>query len=136
MNLTFDDLLQNPYTYAIGSSQITSGKNDSAFVLDVMRDAIYHCFFDEDFSLNYLDSSQSKEYIRVFEKDVVKRLLRSPDKLVSTLFELTSQVRFGNPVVGIKLSRSQCQNFIDKFFSGNSRLSASIKASYAQYRGV
>lgn len=127
--LKLNDLVGNQYKYVIGSGEEKYlGTNDKKYVLEMIEKSLEHYLYDHNFALNYLDSSQQKQYDSFFEKEVLKPMLSKIDFTLNNFFTLDKDK------VKWKLSSNDTRKIVDEIFRKNSKIPADIKKEYYEYR--
>jgi hypothetical protein len=131
--LKLDTLVGNTYSYVMGSGHNTrTDPNDKEYVVGRLAKIIEHELFDSEFYYNYLGSPQKRQYKDVFEKEVLKPMLKNIDKTLQLFFEL--EMKNSRGYVQWKHSHDKTVEMIDTFFRKNSKIPNDIKKAYYDYR--
>ena len=123
------DLVGNQYKYVIGSGEEKYiGNNDKKYVLGMIAKALEAYLYDNNFALNYLESSQQKQYGSFFKNEILLPMLKKIDFTLDNFFTLDKDK------VKWTLSSNDTRKMIDQIFTKNSKIPADIKKAYYEYR--
>jgi hypothetical protein len=133
VNEDIDDLVGDTYSFEIGSG---TGKlikpNPREYVIEKLSEALQHYLFDSEFYYNYLDSSDQKIYINLFQGEVLKPFLHKNN--INRTLKKYFTVDSNRKLVSWKLSRKDSEKFRDDFFRKNKKIPSNIKREYYDYR--
>lgn len=133
VNEDIDDLVGDTYSFQIGSGTDKMIKpNPREYVIEKLSEALQHYLFDSDFYYNYLDSSDKKIYLNLFQGEVLKPFLHKNNinRTLKTYFTVDSNRK----KVSWKLSDRESEKFRDEFFRKNKKIPSNIKREYYDYR--
>ena len=133
VNEDIDDLVGDTYSFEIGSGTDKLIKpNPREYVIEKLSEALQHYLFDSDFYYNYLDSSDQKIYLNLFQGEVLKPFLHKNNinRTLNKYFTVDSNRK----LVSWKLSRKDSEKFRDEFFRKNKKIPSNIKREYYDYR--
>jgi hypothetical protein len=133
VNEDIDDLVGDTYSFEIGSGTDKLIKpNPREYVIQKLSEALQHYLFDSDFYYNYLDSSDQKIYLNLFQGEVLKPFLHKNNinRTLNKYFTVDSNRK----LVSWKLSRKDSEKFRDEFFRKNKKIPSNIKREYYDYR--
>ena len=133
VNEDIDDLVGDTYSFEIGSGTDKLIKpNPREYVIEKLSEALQHYLFDSDFSYNYLDSSDQKIYLNLFQGEVLKPFLHKNN--INRTLKKYFTVDSNKKIVSWKLSRRDSEKFRDDFFRKNKKIPSNIKREYYDYR--
>ena len=128
-----DVLVGDTYSFEIGSGiERISKPNSREYVIEKLSEALQHHLFDDDFYLNYLDSSDKKIYLNLFQGEVLKPFLNKNN--INRTLKKYFTVNSNKKVVSWKLSDRDSEKFRDEFFRKNTKIPSNIKREYYDYR--
>ena len=133
VNEDIDDLVGDTYSFEIGSGTDKMIKpNPREYVIKKLSEAIQHYLFDWEFYYNYLDSSDKKTYLNLFQGEILKSFLHKNNinRILKTYFTVDSNRK----KVSWKLSDRESEKFRDEFFRKNKKIPSNIKRDYYDYR--
>jgi hypothetical protein len=133
VNEDIDDLVGDTYSFEIGSGTDKLIKpNPREYVIKKISEALQHHLFDDDFYLNYLDSSDKKIYLNLFQGEVLKPFLNKNNinRTLKKYFTIDSNRK----IISWKLSDRDSEKFRDEFFRKNKKIPSNIKREYYDYR--
>lgn len=126
-------LVGDTYSFEIGSGTDKMIKpNPREYVIEKLSEAIQHYLFDWDFYYNYLDSSDKKIYLNLFQGEILKSFLHKNN--INRTLKTYFTVDFNRKKVSWKLSDRESEKFRDEFFRKNKKIPCNIKREYYDYR--
>ena len=133
VNEDIDDLVGDTYSFEIGSGTDKMTKpNPREYVIEKLSEALQHYLFDSEFYYNYLDSSDKKIYLNLFQGEVLKPFLHKNNinRTLKKYFTIDSNRK----LISWKLSDRDSEKFRDEFFRKNKKIPSNIKREYYDYR--
>jgi hypothetical protein len=124
-SIKFKDLVDKKFDIEVGSG--TTGKtwNEDDLTQEI-ESGIKHNLFDAEFYYNW--TRDGKEYLKVFDQDTIKPLLKNLDKTLNDMFTFK-----GNKLT-FNIEGSESEAWIDNWFQTNKSISKSLKQDYYDYR--
>jgi hypothetical protein len=133
VNEDIDDLVGDTYSFEIGSGTDKLIKpNPREYVIEKLSEAIQHYLFDSEFYYNYLDSSDQRIYLNLFQGEVLKPFLHKNN--INRTLKKYFTVDSNRKLISWKLSDRDSEKFRDEFFRKNKKIPSNIKREYYEYR--
>jgi len=133
VNEDIDDLVGDTYSFEIGSGTDKMIKpNPREYVIEKLSETIQHYLFDSEFYYNYLDSSDQKIYLNLFQGEVLKPFLHKNN--INRTLKKYFTVDSNRKLISWKLSDRDSEKFRDEFFRKNKKIPSNIKREYYEYR--